>query len=122
MAKKNPYKFTIGFDRKKPSHVQAAEILNETEEKAELITKALLNYLGKGIEQEVTAMNPDSYLPMIEELIRREVHREMDQYKAASDTDKPNEEVVEIIEEEPLQLDEAMAQNISRAVRIFRNE
>lgn len=122
MTKKNPYKFTIGFDRKKPSHVQAVEVLNETEEKAELIARALLNYLGKGIEQEVPVINPDSYLPMIEEMIRREVHREMGQYKGTSDTDAPQEEVVEIIEEEPLQLDEAMARNISRAVRIFRNE
>jgi hypothetical protein len=28
VEKKNPYKFTLGFDKTKPTHVRAAEILN----------------------------------------------------------------------------------------------
>ena len=37
MAKKNPYVFTIGFDETDPVHVRAAEILNGTKKKAQLM-------------------------------------------------------------------------------------
>ena len=33
MEKKNPYKFTLGFDKTKPSHVRATEILNSVKDK-----------------------------------------------------------------------------------------
>ena len=35
MEKKNPYKFTLGFDKTKLTHVRAAEILNSVRDKAD---------------------------------------------------------------------------------------
>ena len=43
MEKKNPYKFTLGFDKTKPSHVRATEILNSVKDKADLIASALVS-------------------------------------------------------------------------------
>lgn len=48
MAKKNPYifrGFTIGFDETNLGHVRAAEILNGTKKKAQLIAAAILQFL-----------------------------------------------------------------------------
>ena len=42
MGKKNPYVFTIGFDKKNPEHLEVVEILNGTEKKAALIAEAIL--------------------------------------------------------------------------------
>ena len=47
MGKKNPYVFTIGFDKKNPEHLEVVEILNGTEKKAALIAEAILQYTGK---------------------------------------------------------------------------
>ena len=44
MGKKNPYVFTIGFDKKNPEHLEVVEILNGTEKKAALIAEAVLQY------------------------------------------------------------------------------
>ena len=45
MEKKNPYKFTIGFDKTKPSHVRAVEILNSVKDKADLIASAVVSHI-----------------------------------------------------------------------------
>ena len=37
MGKKNPFVFTIGFDKSDPDHVYVTELLNTTEKKAKLI-------------------------------------------------------------------------------------
>ena len=58
MEKKNPYKFTLGFDKTKLTHVRAAEILNSVRDKADLqimmlelvkqeVEKAMQNYFSK---------------------------------------------------------------------------
>lgn len=47
MAKKNPYKFSIGFSSKNPAHRKVAGILNEMETGlADFIATAVLQYLG----------------------------------------------------------------------------
>ena len=47
MGKKNPYVFTIGFDKKNPEHLEVVEILNGTEKKAALIAEAILLFFVK---------------------------------------------------------------------------
>lgn len=42
VGKKNPYVFTIGFDKKNPEHLEVVEILNGTEKKAALIPRLLI--------------------------------------------------------------------------------
>ena len=41
MGKKNPFVFTIGFDKSDPDHVYVTELLNTTEKKAKLIVAAI---------------------------------------------------------------------------------
>ena len=50
VGKKNPYVFTIGFDKKNPEHLEVVEILNGTEKKAALIAEAVLQYMVKILE------------------------------------------------------------------------
>lgn len=52
MEKKNPYKFTLGFDKTKPSHVRATEILNSVKDKADLIASALVSYIDDVRQEE----------------------------------------------------------------------
>ena len=47
MGKKNPFVFTIGFDKSDPGHVYVTELLNTTEKKAKLIVAAILAYTGR---------------------------------------------------------------------------
>ena len=47
MGKKNPFVFTIGFDKSDPDHVYVTELLNTTEKKAKLIVAAILAYTGR---------------------------------------------------------------------------
>ena len=60
MGKKNPYVFTIGFDKKNPEHLEVVKLLNGTEKKAALIAEAILQYTGKksggdtGVSQEAS--------------------------------------------------------------------
>lgn len=71
VEKKNPYKFTIGFKKQLESHRRAADILNQTPDKADLITAAILNYYGEDAREGI--YNLDSLRPWIEEVIQREV-------------------------------------------------
>lgn len=73
LEKKDPYKFTIGFKKQKPSHQRAAEILNQTSEKADLIASAVLSYLENADSQAVVVADIDNLRPWIQELIRKEV-------------------------------------------------
>ena len=41
MEKKNPFKFTLGFDKTKASHIRAVELLNSVKDKADLIAEAI---------------------------------------------------------------------------------
>ena len=38
MGKKNPFVFTIGFDKSDPDHVYVTELLNTTEKKAKPVS------------------------------------------------------------------------------------
>ena len=66
MGKKNPFVFTIGFDKSDPDHVYVTELLNTTEKKAKLIVAAILAYTGRTDEtgNGSISMEPDMLRPM----------------------------------------------------------
>ena len=74
MGKKNPYVFTIGFDKKNPEHLEVVEILNGTEKKAALIAEAILQYTGKK-SGENTGVSQESIQAMVRLLVRQEMER-----------------------------------------------
>ena len=74
VGKKNPYVFTIGFDRKNPEHLEVVEILNGTEKKAALIAEAVLQYMGKKPGGE-TGVSQESIQAMVRLLVRQEMDR-----------------------------------------------
>ena len=72
MGKKNPFVFTIGFDKSDPDHVYVTELLNTTEKKAKLIVAAILAYTGRTDEtgNGSISMEPDMLRPMMQQIIR----------------------------------------------------
>ena len=132
VAKKNPYIFTIGFDRKNPEHLEVVEILNGTEKKAALIAEAILQYTGKksggaaGISQE-------SIQSMVRLLIRQEMERVTADIPASefgtpirkqpqTEVEKDlSEDMIEDLNEESPQIDERTMQDIADAMAAFRN-
>ena len=77
MAKKNPYVFTIGFDETDPSHVRAAEILNGTRKKAQLIAAAILSYVDGIDSEKVPELHLETLQPFVERLIQKEMEKAM---------------------------------------------
>ena len=71
MAKKNPYVFTIGFDETDPVHVRAAEILNGTKKKAQLIAAAILSYVDGVDSERIPDFHVESFQPLLEKLIQK---------------------------------------------------
>ena len=74
VGKKNPYVFTIGFDKKNPEHLEVVEILNGTEKKAALIAEAVLQYMGKKSGED-TGVSQESIQAMVRLLVRQEMER-----------------------------------------------
>ena len=74
MGKKNPYVFTIGFDKKNPEHLEVVEILNGTEKKAALIAEAVLQYMGKKSGED-TGVSQENIQAMVRLLVRQEMQR-----------------------------------------------
>lgn len=77
MAKKNPYVFTIGFDETDPVHVRAAEILNGTKKKAQLIAVAILSYVDGVDSERIHDFHVESLQPLLEKLIQKELEKAM---------------------------------------------
>ena len=132
MGKKNPYVFTIGFDKKNPEHLEVVEILNGTEKKAALIAEAILQYTGKK-SGENTGVSQESIQAMVRLLVRQEMERIAGE-DPVSDTGistslqlqpeaekKPAEAVIEDLNEEAPPIDERTMQDIADAMAAFRN-
>ena len=119
MAKKNPYVFTIGFDETDPSHVRAAEILNGTKKKAQLIAAAILGYVD-GIDSD--ELHLETLQPFVERLIQKEMEKAMkDKEFSQSMEVKDPEKVLNLSpDENGLTMDDDMTQNIKNAMDIFR--
>lgn len=69
MEKKNPYKFTLGFDKTKPTHVRAAEILNSVRDKADLIASAVVAHIDGGSTEKGAVLNQEALQIMMLELV-----------------------------------------------------
>lgn len=122
MAKKNPYVFTIGFDETDPSHVRAAEILNGTKKKAQLIAVAILSYVDGIDSEKVPELHLETLQPFVERLIQKEIEKAMkDKEFSQSVGKKDSEKVLNLSSEEnELTMDKDMSQNIMNAMDIFR--
>lgn len=132
MGKKNPYVFTIGFDKKNPEHLEVVEILNGTEKKAALIAEAVLQYMGKKSAED-TGVSQESIQAMVRLLVRQEMERIADEAPVSDfgtsgsqqlqpEADKkPAEAVIEDLNEEGPPIDERTMQDIADAMAAFRN-
>ena len=132
MGKKNPYVFTIGFDKKNPEYLEVVEILNETEKKAALIAEAILQYTGNK-SGENTGVSQESIQAMVRLLVRQEMERIAGE-ESVSDIGistslqlqpeaekKPAEAVIEDLNEDGPPIDERTMQDIADAMAAFRN-
>ena len=132
MGKKNPYVFTIGFDKKNPEHLEVVEILNGTEKKAALIAEAILQYTGKKSGGD-TGVSQENIQAMVRLLVRQEMERIADEAPVSDfgtsgsqqlqpEADKkPAEAVIEDLNEEGPPIDERTMQVIADAMAAFRN-
>ena len=132
MGKKNPYVFTIGFDKKNPEHLEVVEILNGTEKKAALIAEAILQYTWKKSGGD-TGVSQESIQAMVRLLVRQEMERIAGE-ESVSDIGistslqlqpeaekKPAEAVIEDLNEDGPPIDERTMQDIADAMAAFRN-
>lgn len=119
MAKKNPYKFSIGFSNKNPAHRKVVDILNNMETGlADFIATAVLYYLGESEGTAVTGVNIESLQPLISALVRQEVEKAIE--GQSFEPESVDSEVVDLSEATPITLDENMARGITSAMEAFR--
>ena len=95
MEKKNPYKFTLGFDKTKPTHVRAAEILNAVRDKADLIASAVVAHIDDGKTEEGAVLNQEALQIMMLELVKQEVEKAMQNYSSKQENVQVEEETEE---------------------------
>lgn len=121
MTKKNPYVFTIGFDETDPIHVRAAEILNGTKKKAQLIAVAILSYVDGVDSERISDFHIESFQPLLEKLIQKELEKVMSRHLAhpVDKEGKSFDSVLDLSTEEK-EMDESITQNIMAAMDTFR--
>lgn len=123
MTKKNPYVFTIGFDETDPVHIRAAEILNGTKKKAQLIAAAILSYVDGGDSEGIPDFHVEALEPLLEKLIQKELKKVMRDQLTSSDDKMAqlSESVLDLSpEEKQIEMDESITQNIMDAMDVFR--
>lgn len=120
MAKKNPYVFTIGFDETDFSHVRAAEILNGTKKKAQLIAAAVLSYVDGENSERAPELSLETFQPLLEKLIQKELGKIMRNQELPENKKEP-EKILDLSPvEDEMPMDESLTQNIVDAMDIFR--
>lgn len=103
MEKKNPYKFTLGFDKTKPTHVCAAEILNSVRDKADLIASAVVAHIDGGSTEKGAVLNQEALQIMMLELVKQEVEKAMQNYFSKQENVQVEEETEEdVIEKQKI--------------------
>ena len=125
MEKKNPYKFTLGFDKTKPTHVCAAEILNSVRDKADLIASAVVAHIDGGSTEKGAVLNQEALQIMMLELVKQEVEKAMQNYFSKQE----NVQVEEVTEEDVIEkqkisefvLAPEVAKSVRDAMSAFRN-
>ena len=95
MEKKNPYKFTLGFDKTKLTHVRAAEILNSVRDKADLIASAVVAHIDGGSTEKGAVLNQEALQIMMLELVKQEVEKAMQNYFSKQENVQVEEETEE---------------------------
>ena len=108
MEKKNPYKFTLGFDKTKPSHVRATEILNSVKDKADLIASALVSYIDDVRQEEGAVLSNEALQVLMHSIKPEEPNRNSNSVMAVQ------QESLETITPE-------VAKSVRDAMSIFRN-
>ncbi|MDO4274106.1 MAG: stage III sporulation protein AF [Eubacteriales bacterium] len=119
MAKKNPFIFTIGFNKSNLTHVKAVEILNKTKDKAQLIATAVLYYLEEADANGWQRLEEGNLQPIISELVRHEVKKAMGNYQAVPEAGKSTSFGMDKIDT-PLSLNPELTQNAKNALKAFR--
>ena len=123
--KKNPYKFTLGFDKTKPTHVRAAEILNSVRDKADLIASAVVAHIDGGRTEEGAVLNQEALQIMMLELVKQEVEKAMQNYFSKQENVQVEEETEEdVIEKQKISefvLAPEVAKSVRDAMSAFRN-
>ncbi len=125
VTKKNPYVFTIGFDETDPVHIRAAEILNGTKKKAQLIAAAILSYVDGGDSEGIPDFHVEALEPLLEKLIQKELKKVMRDQLTSSDDKMAqlSESVLDLSpEEKQIEMDESITQNIMDAMDVFRRK
>lgn len=125
MEKKNPYKFTLGFDKTKPTHVCAAEILNSVRDKADLIASAVVAHIDGGSTEKGAVLNQEALQIMMLELVKQEVEKAMQNYSSKQENVQVEEETEEdVIEKQKISefvLAPEVAKSVRDAMSAFRN-
>ena len=125
MEKKNPYKFTLGFDKTKPTHVRAAEILNSVRDKADLIASAVVTHIDGGRTEEGAVLNQEALQIMMLELVKQEVEKAMQNYFSKQENVQVEEETEEDVIEKQKITEFVLAPEVAKSVRdamsAFRN-
>ena len=125
MEKKNPYKFTLGFDKTKPTHVGAAEILNSVRDKADLIASAVVAHIDGGSTEKGAVLNQEALQIMMLELVKQEVEKAMQNYFSKQENVQVEEETEEdVIEKQKISefvLAPEVAKSVRDAMSAFRN-
>ena len=125
MEKKNPYKFTLGFDKTKPTHVCAAEILNSVRDKADLIASAVVAHIDGGSTEKGAVLNQEALQIMMLELVKQEVEKAMQNYFSKQENVQVEEETEEDVIEKQKISEFVLAPEVDKSVRdamsAFRN-
>ena len=125
MEKKNPYKFTLGFDKTKPTHVRAAEILNSVRDKADLIASAVVAHIDGGSTEKGAVLNQEALQIMMLELVKQEGEKAMQNYFSKQENVQVEEETEEdVIEKQKISefvLAPEVAKSVRDAMSAFRN-
>ena len=125
MEKKNPYKFTLGFDKTKPTHVRAAEILNSVRDKADLIASAVVAHIDGGSTEKGAVLNQEALQIMMLELVKQEVEKAMQNYFSKQENVQVEEATEEdVIEKQKISefvLAPEVAKSVRDAMSAFRN-
>ena len=123
--KKSPYKFTLGFDKTKPTHVRAAEILNSVRDKADLIASAVVAHIDGGSTEKGAVLNQEALQIMMLELVKQEVEKAMQNYFSKQENVQVEEETEEdVIEKQKISefvLAPEVAKSVRDAMSAFRN-
>ena len=118
MGKKNPNRFTIGFNKDKPTHQKAVEILNQTDDKAELIAAAILRYVGESDSEIGSETDLEHLQPLIQGWIKQEVKKAVRGIGGFQKQEEP--EVTDLTLEDEILVDENLAESLFSAMDTFR--